>query len=195
MQPETNQIPAFLPGDILQNFPEPFYSHASSSLLMQITRAIMTVCDSVLQNSLSQYQLGAFFSQSSASLNGFLTALFDISFNVTPAEAALILQGLQAGFTQEGIEALAKGCLGCGVNVELDGQTLKIAPFSPAPTRRRFLFEWLLNRIKWANVQTVFEPPLGTKETWQFPMGLTGSSQLQTSTENAIAFSITQAEG
>ena len=195
MQPETNQIPAFLPGDILASFPEPFYSHASSSLLMQITRAIMTVCDSVLQNSLSQYQLGAFFSQSSASLNGFLTGLFDISFNVTPAEAALILQGLQAGFTQEGVESLAQGCLGCGVNVQLDGQTLKIAPFLPARARRRFLFEWLLNRIKWANVQTVFEPPLGTKEVWQNPLGITGSSQLQTSAENAIAFSITQAEG
>ena len=192
---ETNQIPAFIPADILSAFPEPFYSHNDDSLLMQITRAVMTVCDSVLQNSLASYQLSSFFAQGEASLNAFLSSLFSISFNTTTSEARLILSGLQKGFCMEGVTELAQGSMGCGVNVTLNGSELEIAPFLPVPARRRFLFMWLLDFIKWANCQVKLLPPVGSAQSWRSPQAIAAGSQLIDTTKEALDFSLLSSGG
>ena len=193
---ETNQIPAFVPADILNNFPEPFYSHNPDSFIMQITRAICTVAGSILSNSLAQYQLNSYYSIPSASLNAFFSSLFSIASNLSPYQISLIMQGVQKGFTTEGLELIARGAMDCEVQIKRSEPcTVTVYPFLPTTARERYLFLTVVEKIQWAGAIVKFDyPQKAYRQSFIPPLALGSSSQLVSTVENEIEAVVTQGE-
>lgn len=193
---ETNQIPAFAPADILSNFPEPFYSHNPSSFVMELARAICTVADSVLSNSLSQYELNSYWSIPADSLNAFATSLFGIAFDLAPDRIALILQGVQQGFTSEGVQLIARGAMGTKVKItRSEPSTVTVYPLLPTSARGRYLFMKVVDKIKWAgSIVQIGYPSKPYARSFSSPLALTASSQYRTTVENELEAAITESE-
>ena len=193
---ETNQIPAFTPSDILANFPEPFYSHNPSSFVMTLARAILTVSDSVLSNSLSQYALNSYWSIPANVLNTYFTSLFGIASDLSPTAISLILRGVQAGFTAEGIQLIARGAMGTEVKiVRSEPSTVTVYPLLPTSARGRYMFMRVVEKIKWAgSVVQIGYPKKPYSRNFTTPLALSASSQYATTVENALEASIAESD-
>lgn len=195
-QIETNQIPAFTPSDILANFPEPFYSHNPSSFVMTLARAVLTVSDSVLSNSLSQYALTSYWSIPANVLNAYFTSLFGIASDLSPTAISLILRGVQAGFTSEGVQLIARGAMGTKVQiVRSEPSTVTVYPLLPTSARGRYMFMRVVEKIKWAgSVVEIGYPKKPYSRNFASPLALSSSSQYATTVENALEASIAESD-
>ena len=193
---ETNQIPAFAPTDILSNFPEPFYSHNQSSFVMELTRATCAVADSVLSNSLSQYELNSYWSIPAQALNRFFASLFGIASDLPPDRIALILQGVQQGFTSQGVQLVARGAMATEVQiVRSEPSTITVYPLLPTTARGRYLFMRVVEKIKWAgSIVKIGYPSAPYSRSFSDPLALTASSQYMTTVENELEAAITESE-
>ena len=193
---ETNQIPAFTPTDVLSNFPEPFYSRNPSSFVMKLTRAICAVADSVLSNSLSQYELNSYWSIPAEALNRFFTSLFGIASDLPPDRIALILQGVQQGFTFKGVQLIARGAMATEVQiVRSEPSTVTVFPLLPTTARGRYLFMRVVEKIKWTgSIVKIGYPSAPYSRSFSNPLALTASSQYMTTVENEIEAAITESE-
>lgn len=195
-QIETNQIPAFAPSDVLANFPQPFYSHNPSSFVMTLARAILTVSDSVLSNSLSQYALNSYWSIPANVLNAYFTSLFGIASDLSPTAISLILRGVQAGFTSEGVQLIARGAMGTEVQiVRSEPSTVTVYPLLPTSARGRYMFMRVVEKIKWAgSVVQIGYPQKPYSRNFTTPLALSSSSQYLTTVENALEASIAESD-
>ena len=193
---ETNQIPAFTPSDILANFPEPFYSHNPSSFVMTLARAVLAVSDSVLSNSLSQYALNSYWSIPANVLNAYFTSLFGIASDLSPTSISLILRGVQAGFTAEGVQLIARGAMGTEVKiVRSEPSTVTVYPLLPTSARGRYMFMRVVENIKWAgSVVQIGYPKKPYSRDFTAPLALSASSQYATTVENALEASIAESD-
>ena len=159
---------------------------------MGVLRAVLTVSDSVLSNSLSLQLLRSFFSTPETALNSFLSSLFGLSFNLSRQRALEVMQGLEAGYTEQGLSLLSLGCMGCPSEIKRQGTTVEVTPLLPTSARSRYLFLRLASKIKWPSAVIKIAYPSSPANTRSFtpPIALASSSSLMTTVENELDASI-----
>lgn len=192
-QIQTSQIPAFAPSDVLANFPQPFYSLNGQSFLMKTVRAILSVSDTLLSSSLSLYLLSSFYTAPDDVVNLFLSSLFDIAASLPKYNASLVMQGLQAGFTKDGLQLLSRGLLGTeSVIRRTEPCTVLVTPLLPTTPKARYLFLCLALKIKWPSAILKFDFSMQGRRAFSQPIALTASSQWRESVENEVEASIVE---
>lgn len=161
---------------------------------MGVLRAVLTVSDSVLSNSLSLYSLRSFFSAPETALNAFLSSLFGLSFNLDRRRIRYVMEGLEAGYTEQGLSLLSLGCMGCPSEIQRqDGTTtVEITPLLPTTARSRYLFLRLADKIKWpsAVIKIAYPSTPARSRSFTPPLALASSSSLETTVENELDASI-----